>query len=158
MFIKNIDRLNKLMLYVIGIMLIVMSLTIAFQVFSRFFIGASLSWSEELARYLMAWLVFIGAAIAVRKGELIGVEAVVSVVPDKVKTAMKTLVSIVIFGFSIFLIVKGFDMLEVVKNQRSPAMKIPMIWVYSSIPVCGVLMTLNSIAVCIELFRKDGDQ
>lgn len=140
----------------IAIMLLVMSVTIAYQVLSRFVLGASLSWSEELARYLMAWLVFVGAAVAIRKSELIGVEALVSIASDNIKKVLKLLVYLICLGFSIFLIVKGFEMLEVVKNQQSPAMRIPMTWVYASIPVCGAVMALNSIVVTIELFRKDG--
>ncbi|MET3506338.1 TRAP transporter small permease [Halalkalibacter oceani] len=156
--IKNIDRLNKVIFYIIGIMLIVMSATIAYQVFSRFALGASLSWSEELARYLMAWVVFMGAALAIRKGELIGVEAIVDLSSDNIKKVLKLLVCIVCIAFSIFLIVKGIEMVQVVENQRSPAMRIPMTYVYASIPVSGVLMALNSIVVAIELFRKDGEK
>jgi TRAP-type C4-dicarboxylate transport system permease small subunit len=157
-FIKSVDRFNKAMLYLTGVMLLVMSVVIAYQVFSRFILGASLSWSEELARYLMAWLVFLGAAIAIRKSELIGVEALVSVASDNIKKVLKLLVYLVCFGFSIFLIVKGFEILDVVKNQRSPAMRIPMTWVYAAIPVCGIIMALNSIVVTIELFRKGGEK
>lgn len=153
--VKTVDQINKYLLYIIGVLLIIMSLTIFFQVFSRFFLGASLSWSEELSRYLMAWLVFLGAAISIRKQSLIGVEAFVDLVSNNVKKYIKTFVYIVCLGFGIFLVLKGIDMLEIVATQKSPAMKVPMTWVYASIPFGGVLMAVNSIVVIIELHRKD---
>lgn len=153
--VKTVDQINKYLLYIIAVILIIMSLTIFSQVFSRFFLGASLSWSEELSRYLMAWLVFLGAAISIRKQSLIGVEAFVDLVSNNVKKYIKTFVYIVCLGFGVFLVLKGIDMLEIVATQKSPAMKVPMTWVYASIPFGGVLMAINSIVVIIELHRKD---
>lgn len=153
--VKTVDQINKYLLYIIAVILIIMSLTIFSQVFSRFFLGASLAWSEELSRYLMAWLVFLGAAISIRKQSLIGVEAFVDLVSKNVKKYIKTFVYIVCLGFGIFLVLKGIDMLEIVATQKSPAMKVPMTWVYASIPFGGVLMAINSIVVIIELHRKD---
>lgn len=154
-FIKGVDRLNKWVLYLIGILLLVMSVIIAYQVFSRFFLKTSLSWSEESARYLMAWLVFLGTAVALRKQALIGVEAVADAVSPSMRRILKSLVYLVCLAFGLFLFLKGIDMLDVVKNQKSPAMRISMTWVYAAVPVGGLLMALNSFVVFLELQRKD---
>ena len=75
-YINLMDRVNKLLYYFSGVLLISMSVIIIYQVFSRFVLEASLPWSEELTRYLMIWAVFIGASLALRNGALIGVEAI----------------------------------------------------------------------------------
>lgn len=157
-FIRNVDRFNKAILYLIATMLMIMSVVIAFQVLSRFVLGNSIPWSEELARYLMAWLVFLGAGVALRYGELIGVEALVSIVPKGIKKVMKLVMYLICLGFGIFLLVKGYEILGFVASQRSPALQIPITWVYASIPVSGFILALNSIVVSIELFRKDGEK
>jgi TRAP-type transport system small permease protein len=64
--IKNIDRFNKVLGVVLALLIMVMSAVIFYQVFSRFILKDSLRWSEELARYLMVWSVFIGSALAIR--------------------------------------------------------------------------------------------
>jgi TRAP-type C4-dicarboxylate transport system permease small subunit len=150
--LKGIDRVNKFLVYVVAIILIVMSIVISFQVFSRFTLSNSLEWSEELSRYLMIWLVFLGTAVALRKKSLIGVEALSERLGFKKERALKTVVHIVSIIFFGILIFKGFEMLGHVANQKSPAMKIPMTYPYAAIPVGAFFMVMNSIAVLIEYY------
>lgn len=156
-YIRLIDRFNKLLYYVIGIFTILMSTIIIYQVFSRFVLKQSLPWSEELTRYIMVWTVFIGAALALRKGALIGVEAIAEAVSFKVKKYLKIVVSIVSIGFFIFLIVVGLYIVQGVSVQTSPALHIPMSWAYAAIPVGALFMLLNTILVLFELIMKKKD-
>ncbi len=153
-YINLMDRVNKLLYYFSGVLLISMSVIIIYQVFSRFVLEASLPWSEELTRYLMIWAVFIGASLALRNGALIGVEAIAEAMPNSIKKAMKisvSLFSMIFFGFLIFI---GLDIVEGVSVQTSPAMHIPMSWAYAAIPVGSLFMLLNSITVIFELIMN----
>jgi TRAP-type transport system small permease protein len=150
--LSGIDFLNKLVGYLVGIILMVMSVVISFQVFSRFVLNNSLEWSEELSRYLMIWLVFLAASMALRKGMLIGVEALAERMKFNKKRVLKTCVHIINIAFFSLIVFYGFEMLTHVKNQMSPAMKIPMLYPYAAIPVGGILFILNSVAVLIELY------
>jgi TRAP-type C4-dicarboxylate transport system permease small subunit len=93
--LKGIDQINKLLVYLVALILIAMSVVISFQVFSRFTLSNSLEWSEELSRYLMIWLVFLGTAVALRKKSLIGVEALSERLGFKAERALKTVVHII---------------------------------------------------------------
>ncbi|WP_044895262.1 TRAP transporter small permease [Bacillus alveayuensis] len=153
--LKAIDYLNKIIGFLSVLILVVMSGVISIQVFSRFILHNSIEWSEELARYLMIWLVFLAASLALRKHKLIGVEALTERLTPNVKRIFKTVVHIVNIGFFIVLMMYGMDMLEHVKMQQSPAMKIPMVYAYAAIPVGAFLMMMNSIAVLIEFYTKE---
>lgn len=150
--LKVIDRFNKILIYIVGILLIVMTVVIALQVFSRFVLSDSLEWSEELARYLMIWLVFLAAALALRRKQLIGVEAINERLSFKAKRVLKTIVHIVSISFFILLMVKGVEMLGHVQAQTSPSMKISMLFPYAAVPVGGFFMFINSIAILIEFY------
>ena len=66
-------------------MVAAMTVIIIIQVFLRYLFLYSLSWSEEVARYLMIWASFLGASLAVKYGFHIGVEFVVDPIPEKRK-------------------------------------------------------------------------
>ncbi len=80
---KMLDRVNSLAEYAVCALLAVMVVVVFLQVIFRFVIRSSLPWSEELARYLMVWIVFLGASIGVKRKSHIGVEAVVALLPDR---------------------------------------------------------------------------
>lgn len=151
--LKGIDSINKVLGYVVALILIVMSIVITMQVFSRFVLKDSLEWSEELSRYLMIWLIFLAAALALRKKSLIGVEAVSERLTFKAKRILKTGVHTVNIVFFILLMKFGIEMLTHVSAQMSPAMKIPMLYPYAAIPVGAFFLLLNSIAVLIEFYQ-----
>lgn len=66
-FSKAMDILERVLRLIIGLSMLVMLVVIAYQVILRYIFKASNIWSEELARYLMCYVVLLGAAIATRK-------------------------------------------------------------------------------------------
>ncbi|PFG03351.1 TRAP transporter small permease [Bacillus sp. es.034] len=152
-FVKLMDHVNKAVLIFIGLLTGVMAAVIITQVFSRFVLSTSLSWSEELARYLSIYAVFLGAAVALRKQGLISVEVLHEFIPAELTKWLKIIVNIICIIFSIILIVEGIEMMDRVQIQSSPAMQIPMSIPYASIPIGSLLMALNGLVVIIELIK-----
>ncbi|TLS38428.1 TRAP transporter small permease [Pseudalkalibacillus caeni] len=157
LLLKGIDAINKVLRIVVAVLLIIMSIVIAVQVFSRFILGNSITWSEELARYLMIWLVFLASSLALRMKALIGVEAISERLSFKARRFLKTIVHALNIAFFVFLLIKGVEMLGHVQTQSSPAMHISMAWAYAAIPVGSFLMIINSIAVLIEFYKGGGE-
>ena len=69
------DRLNRANELVIALLAAVTVAVTLLQVVFRYVLGSSLSWSEELARYLFIWVIFLGVASAARRGQHMAVEA-----------------------------------------------------------------------------------
>ncbi len=133
---------NTVTEYVVSVLLVIMVVVVFLQVIFRFVIHASLPWSEELSRYILVWLSFLGAAIGVRRGAHIGVEVIVSFLPKAMKRLAALFVdcaSIVFFALMIFY---GHKILAVVGRQLSPAMELSMAIPYSAICAGGSLMFL----------------
>jgi len=152
--LRTVDKFNKVLGYFLAIFLTIMSIVIFYQVFSRFVLKDSLRWSEELARYLMIWSVFIGSAIAIRKMELISVDAIKELLSEKSKSILVIFVYTISVAFLSVLVVYGFDMVTSVMKQTSPAMNISMGWAYAAIPVGSIFMIINCIAVILSNILK----
>lgn len=156
--VKMVDTLNKAVGFILALMLGVMSILIIAQVISRFLIHFPLTWSEELSRYLMVYIVFAGASLAMRHNKLISIELLPESLGFKKRKILIILVmilSIVFFGVLFF---QGLTMLDHVNLQTSASLGISMAVPYAAIPIGAVLLALNSLALILELSSKKEDE
>ncbi|PAE30341.1 TRAP transporter permease DctQ [Paenibacillus sp. 7884-2] len=111
------------------------------QVVMRYVFDNSLTWSEEMARYMFIWLIYIGVSYAVKKKRHLGVDAIAMLFKEKGKLIVALIAN---FSFLIFAIVMTYFGLDIVLRvtRESAALQIPLTWVYVA-PVVG--MTLTSI-------------
>src|SRR5690625_5147839 len=84
MWSKTLGGINKVTKYMTSGFLIVMVVIIFLQIVSRIVIQSSFSWTEELARFLMIWLTFLGAAFSFQHGAHIGISMLTDKLPKKV--------------------------------------------------------------------------
>ncbi len=135
-----------------GLMVVVIFL----QVFFRFVVRSSLPWSEEVARYIMAYAIFIGAAIAAKEGAHIGILAVVDKFPKSAEKYTRTFAMLVSFFFSIVLIYLAFLIVQFLVNtgQKSPALRIPIWMAYLSVPLGAVLMSIRFFQAAVTQFKE----
>lgn len=162
LFVKWMDKLNKLIEVVIGVMLAVMTIIIFYQVLIRFVISSfgfqiSAPWTEELARYLMIWLIFLGGAVATRKARLIGIEVLVYALPTIPGTIIKYGAHMLALSFYTSIFIMGLEWAQFGSFETSPAMKISMIYIYSSLSVGTALMILNTLVLFVETFLTKRD-
>ncbi len=147
------DFLYKVLGYILVVLLAAMVAIIFLQVVYRIRKGA-LTWSEELARYIMIYLTFIGAALAVREQSLISVEAVMVLLPPGVRKIISIVVDILTEVVFIIMIYFGFKLFKVTMTQISPVLKIPMGYIYLAIVIGFFLMALFNVENIISRVRK----
>jgi len=129
----------------IVVFLIIMTVVLAIQVVLRYFFQMGIIWSDELARFLMIALVYIGAASAIRDNSHI----TVSVFEDRNPALRKWLAPIqwvIVFLYSLCLIKFGFDTLKVVGAQSSANMGISMGWIYAVLPISAIITIIHQLA------------
>ena len=124
-----------------------MSIILFVQVVFRFVLHASLPWSEEASRYLLVWTAFIGGAYGVRRGAHIGIEAFALLLPKKAQKVLNLFVLIVSTVVCVVILKYGIDIVstQLAKGQLSPAMRIPMGYMYAAIPVGMVFFIIRHI-------------
>ena len=149
------DWLDKIGAYLCLVMLAAMVIITGLQIVCRVFFTA-LTWSEEAARYLLIWSTFIGASCVYKHGGHISVTVVQGLLPGVGKKLVQILVHILCCSFFALMIGFGFIYVGKQGGQLSPAMRIPMSYLYAAIPVGGILMFWHALdAVLQTLLQKE---
>ncbi|WP_158736486.1 TRAP transporter small permease [Alteribacillus sp. YIM 98480] len=148
-----IYKFSKLLLIALTAML---SIVIISQVISRSFLGFSFVWSEEVGRYLLIWLTFIGASTALRDDELIGLDLLDSRLNFRNKKLIKLLIHISILFFLLFVAYYGTKTVfsPGILNQTASTFEFSMAYVYLAIPVATLIMIIH-IVTAIQKNIKD---
>ena len=146
------DKVNQIVKLIGFVQLSIMTVIIILQVFYRYVLGSSLSWSEECARYLFIWIVMLGASMGVKEKSHVAVTLFKDWLPFRIRTGVDILFTIMIGVMAAVMIIYGWSITQTVSIQLSPAIRISMFWVYLAIPVSGLLMMVHLTAQAIELF------
>ena len=145
--IKGIDKaVNGFLTWVVVLMLAVMSVVVFGQVVFRL-VHATIPRSEELSKNMLIWTTFLGSALCVRKGSLVGLEILFMVLPKNAVKAASIVVQIVTAAILVFLIVMGYKTAGLVWNQTTPVLKMSMGLMYASIPTGALFMLINTMIV-----------
>ncbi len=136
---------------------IALTLIVFFQVLFRYTLHSPLDWSEELAMFLFQWCVYIGAAIAVRRGFHYHLDLATKRFPDRLKALMALMTSVCIFITSYIMIFYGVKMMIMVHVQSYPVMKFSMAYGYLPIPISGTLILIYQFQIFtrqLNAFRR----
>jgi TRAP-type C4-dicarboxylate transport system permease small subunit len=147
-------KLNAIIKYILVILLGLMFVLVTVQVILRYVFNSALSWSEELVRFIFVWATFLGAAIGIKEHIHIGVDAIVNLLPASVRRWADTIVYLIIFVFGIVLIAAGMPVVFLTHSQLSPALDLPMSYVYIAIPLAGFLSIVYAIAEVFKIWKK----
>ncbi len=111
------------------------------QVITRYVFGWTPHFGEELARYLFVWVVFLSLPLVARTGGHMCIETLTSRVTGKILKTLNILADIFSMAFLVIMVWCGIRMVMLANFQTSPAMQIPMSWVYAVIPFgCAVML------------------
>ena len=153
--IHDIDKvINKILRFIVIIMLSVMSVVVFAQVLFRI-VHLSIPWSEELSKYLLIWSTFLGAAICIRKGSLVGLEFLKNSMSEEKQKILQTILNLIVCAMLLFLINVGFWAVRRVWFQITPVLKVSMGLMYAAIPIGSVFMLINQILVTIYLWKGE---
>lgn len=129
------------------------------QVICRYVFNHSLSWSEEIARYLFIWQVWLGSSYCVQKSRHIRIDIFTSRLSPRVRQVYEILIALVCIVFCCFLAYKGSLVMSMIARlkQTSPAVRIPMQFIYACVPVSCVLMVIRYMEQIFRLLRSGAD-
>ena len=129
------------------------------QVFYRYFLGDSIIWAEELARYALLWSAMIGAAVAYRQGAHVAVGALWNLLPGAVVQHVWRLIHLIVIAFAAVMVWQGWflSLRNFARHQLSPALQIEIAWMYLAIPFGGLLIALAA-AEAFWFCRKPAGQ
>lgn len=122
------------------------------QVFCRYFLSASLEWSDEFCRMCFFITVFFGGALCFAERKHITIDILLNLLPKKINRYLSLFIYTVCTVFCIFLFKSGYDYAMANANQLTTVMRVPSVFLYMMIPVSSVLMIISILRILYEDF------
>ncbi|MEJ8570605.1 TRAP transporter small permease [Microbaculum marinum] len=151
MFRSVAGAIERVLDVVLLVMIAVMAVSICWQVFGRYVLNDAPGWTEETARFLMAWITMLGSALVMRRNGHVAVTFVADLLPPGPRAVIAWIRDTLILVMAGSLVFYGYKFAVIGGRRDSAALEIPMFWPYLAIPVGGAL-----IAILLALHRADG--
>ena len=128
----------------LGLMVVLVA-DVFLGVWSRYVLQATFQWYDEVARLCFVWMVFLGAASAVRRGAHFRLHLLIDRFGPRLRRANDLLVGLLVVVFGGVLVAGGVAMWPVARRQVTDSLELSMLWFYGALPVGGALMILFSL-------------
>lgn len=151
-----LNRLGRGLTGVIGMILAALTIVVTFQVLGRYvpFIPRPL-WTEEIARWLLAWMVFLGAAVALRRSDHFVIDLIPRRVDEKFGRFLQVLVLLTVLVISVLLLIGGALMTQGGLTRISTASGLHLAWAFAALPAGGLFMTIFSVELAVKTIRGE---
>ena len=130
--------------------LVAMTAIVGWQVFGRYVLNSSPSWSEQASLTLMIWYVSLAAAAGVREGFHIRIVALESAMPPRVQHWMRIASNTIVGACGLAMLVWGGELVVKTWGHVIPSLGLPRGLAYLGLPISGALMALFSLERVIE--------
>ena len=137
--------LSSLALWIAAAGMIVMTAMVAWQVFSRYILNASPSWTEAASILVMSWFIFLGAAVGVRENFHMGFDVLLHVLPEAARPWLRSISDLAILVFGVGMVVYGTQLIVRTWTATIPVLGLPGGFAYMPLVAGGVLMTLFTL-------------
>lgn len=147
-------KLNRIIQAIIGFVLFIMLSLVILQVLFRYVLGLPLAWTDELSRYLMTWLIFLGASVASFEGSHIGITVFMDKLPQKIRFLVAIGTNIMIACFLLLILYQSIPLMKGVLLAKSPVLQVSMAIPYLSVPVGCLLVFLQTVLFTLKYAKK----
>jgi TRAP-type C4-dicarboxylate transport system permease small subunit len=133
-----------------------LAIVVFLQFFTRYVLNDSLAWTEEIARYLLMCVTFVGAGMAVRRNSHIHVEFFYVYLPPGWAHGLSTAVDILRLGFWAICTGLGWQVTMIMRKQQMVVIEWPLSIVFGICTAGFAMMTFRALQVAIRHWR-DGE-
>ena len=146
---KGFEKFQQFNTLLVSVVLLLMVGVVFLQTFCRFVIFQSLSWSEELSRYLFVVIIVLGMNLAISKHLFVRIEIIDHYLKGKAKMVMNVVRQLIMMFTNMIFVYSAYKLIIVGGYQTSPAMGMPMSILYALIFVGYIL---NVVAGFFDLY------
>jgi C4-dicarboxylate transporter DctQ subunit len=136
-----------------GIFLVIMTIVLSVQIIMRFIFSNSLTWAEELSCILLVWSGFLSISYTIRRNSAMRLTMVASMVSLRIRNALLLCAQIVMICFFGIMTVQAVALVQNTQ-QSTPALGMPMVYLYGMLIVGFALSTLRSLQTIIRIVRN----
>ena len=129
--------------WIVIAMMAVMVVLVFMNVFCRYLLNFSIIWAEEISQYLMVWVAFLGAGLAMREGRHVAIEMLQDHMPSGAKRMTRHVVALLLIVFMGILVVLGFQFVNFAWDQETPVLNISLGIPYLAVPIGALLLGIH---------------
>jgi TRAP-type C4-dicarboxylate transport system permease small subunit len=131
-----------------------LALDVFYQFFTRYVLGSSAAWTEEIGRYLLIVVCFLGSSMGVRRNSHIHVEFLYRYLPAAAGRGLATVVDVVRLAFLAYATVLSVQLVPRMQNLQMTVVDLPMSYVYALVSLGFGLMTYRAAALTVQHWRR----
>jgi len=150
---KVLDVVEKIIDGLVALLIGAFTILIFVQVVSRYVFNNTVTWSEQAARYLFIWMIFLGMPVLYRHGEHVGFTMVVERFPKRVQYIIRIIIHLLVLFFCVFWLVQSIDFCGRVMGKKMVGLGLPQIYIHSCQPVGASLMIIFVLECIIRDVR-----
>ncbi|MBY3383465.1 TRAP transporter small permease [Rhizobium laguerreae] len=143
--VNFLTRLSNAALWLAGTGLVLMTVFVAWQVFCRYVLNDSPSWTEPGSVMLMSWFIFLGAAVGIRENNHLGFDVLLYVLPKSGKRVLRMISDVVILAFGAGMVWYGGALMSLTWNTTLPSLGISGAFDYLPLAGGGMLAVIFSL-------------
>lgn len=147
---KFTHQASELLLRIGAVGLVLMTVIIGWQVFGRYVLKSSPSWSEQASLTLMIWYVSFAAAAGVREGFHIRIVALEQAAPPRIARLMRVASNLVVGGCGLAMLIWGGELVLRTWSHVIPSLGVSRGFAYLGLPIAGALIALFSLERILE--------
>ncbi|MDZ7722329.1 MAG: TRAP transporter small permease [candidate division KSB1 bacterium] len=154
---RFLNKLSRVLEFFTAASMGILVIDVSWQVITRFILKAPSDFTEELATFLMIWVGLLGAAVAYNRKAHLGIDYFVAKFNPRNRLIAEGIVNFMVLFFSVSVLFYGGIQLVVRTfslGQASPALGLPLGFVYLCVPVSGFFLTLYSIEYLLETIHQ----
>lgn len=140
-----------------GLAFAVLIIAVLTQVIGRSVVNSSPSWTEELTRYALLWLVAFGTGLSFRSGDLVNVDIVSEAMPPRTSHAMRFICAGITGVFCLALIWPAWFYTSIGMRQTSPVLKIRMDFVHASVLFLLAVLAIFALLRVVQMLTGQSD-
>jgi len=144
-FDRVLDWITTIVKYVMLVQASMIFVIICLAVFTRYLLNYVPSWSEEVPRYLLVWISYLGAALAVKYKEHISLDVFFNLMPVRARQVGHLILNLLIGIVGVIMLVFGIGLVRQFGDDLMESIAVKNFWFYLAMPISGGLMVLYII-------------
>lgn len=128
----------------------VIFVVICLAVFTRYALNLVPSWSEEIPRYMLVWITYLGAALCVHYQEHISLDIFFTMLPVRLQRLGRLVLNLMVGAVGAIMVVYGIDLVRQFGEDWMESIPVSNFWLYLAMPTSGLLIVLY---VLLQVWR-----
>jgi TRAP-type C4-dicarboxylate transport system permease small subunit len=134
-----------------NLFMVILFVIVNLGVFSRYLFNAPFIWTEELALFVLVWMVFLAGSLTIRRWENVRVTYFIEKLPRGVRVAIECVSKLLVLSFLVFVLILSARIIpQVGPTEVAPALNISMLFPQMGLVVGLVLMTVQMVGLLLE--------